>query len=48
MTEDEYISKEEIEEFAKIHKRYYLSIDINDISNLQESIKNAIKNIIEN
>ena len=48
LTEDECISKEEIEEFAKIHKGYYLSIDINDISNLQESIKNAIKNIIEN
>lgn len=51
LTEDEYtskVSKEEVEEFSKVHKGHYLPIDINDISNLQESIKNALENLNNN
>ena len=43
LSEKECISKEEIEEFTKNHKGYYLPIDINDIRNLKESIKNALE-----
>jgi small GTP-binding protein len=44
LSDEECISKEEVEEFTKIHEGHYLPIDINDISNLRESIKNAIEN----
>ena len=42
---EEVISKEEVEEFTKTHEGNYLQIDdINDISNLKDTIKNAIEN----
>jgi small GTP-binding protein len=44
LSDEECISKEEVEEFTKIHEGHYLPIDINDISNLRELIKNAIEN----
>ena len=44
LSENGCISKEEVEEFTKTHEGHYLQIDINDISNLKESIKNAIEN----
>ena len=47
LSENDCISKEEIEEFAKNHKGY-LPIDINDIRNLKESIKNTMKKMKNN
>jgi small GTP-binding protein len=44
LSDEECISKEEVEEFTKIQEGHYLPIDINDISNLRELIKNAIEN----